>query len=151
MYCLVILCVSCHTLKQILFKYTDRDLKYTKLKSHLQSASVILLLWTYVYLLLQFLLTYGFLPVQNIPSVTKTLLPYQLILGFHVQLASVLCVHEAPGLRPPLLTGFCPQISEDSRFSPKRPKASPYSSGKILIDSLLGRVRSGGPRGINTG
>lgn len=42
---------------------------------------------------------------------------------------------------------FCLQISEDSRFSPQRPKASPCSSlGMILIRSLTGREPTGSSR-----
>lgn len=39
--------------------------------------------------------------------------------------------------------GFCPHTAEDSTRSPETPKASLYSSGKILIHSLLGRVTVG--------
>lgn len=150
-YSLVILHVSCHSLKQILFTYTDRDLKYTKMKSHLQSASVILLLCTYVYLRLSwFLLTYGFPSVQNTHSVMKTL-PLSLACTLLLcPVYNILNVNEAPDLRPPVLIGFCPHIAEDSKCSPKRPKASLYSSSKILIDSLLERGTSGSLWGTDT-
>lgn len=84
-------------------------------------------------------------------SIMKSSLPYSLLLHFHIQLASILCVHEAPDLRPPLLTGLRPQIPEDGRLCPKRPKALLYSSDKIVIDSLFARVTSGSLRGTNTG
>lgn len=148
----MILYVSCHTLKEIRFKYTDRDLKYTKLKSHLQSASVILLYWTYIYLrLLWFLSTYGFLTVQKHSQCYEDLTPV-LAHTLFSHPAFKLCVCEAPGLRPPLLT-FTDLFTDfrGQQISSKRPKASPYTSGKILIDSLTGRATTGSLRGTNTG
>lgn len=127
----MILYVSCHTLKEIRFKYTDRDLKYTKLKSHLQSASVILLYWTYVYLrLLWFLSTYGFLTVQKHSQCYEDLTPVLAHILFSHP-AFKLCVCEAPGLRPPLLTAFCSQISEDSRFHPRGLRHPPTPQAKF--------------------
>ncbi|EOA95420.1 hypothetical protein Anapl_02716 [Anas platyrhynchos] len=47
--------------------------------------------------------------------------------------------------------GSCGADFRGQQISSKRPKASPYTSGKILIDSLTGRATTGSLRGTNTG
>lgn len=71
----------------------------------------------------------------------KDLTPFLACTSSSCPVCNILHGNEALDLRPPRLMGFCPHTAGDSKCSPKRPKASLYSSGDFSsIESLEGSL-----------